>query len=85
MVQVGIFGPDKVPDVVKVSEFMEKTTGWRLWPASGLCSAREFLSCLAFRCFPCVLYIRHHSQPGYSPEPDVIHELLGCYSINNLC
>lgn len=77
MVNAGLLGPDKLPDVGEISKFLEANTGWRMRPASGLCSAREFLACLAFRCFPCVLYIRHHSQPGYSPEPDVVHELLG--------
>lgn len=56
---------------------MRERTGWRLKPVGGLLTQREFLNGLAFRIFHSTQYIRHHDEPLYTPEPDVVHELMG--------
>ncbi|MGH9968027.1 MAG: phenylalanine 4-monooxygenase [Pyrinomonadaceae bacterium] len=71
------FAPDRIPQLRKVNEKVQAISGFRLEPVAGLVEPRVFLENLADGVFLCTQYIRHHSTPLYTPEPDVVHEILG--------
>jgi phenylalanine-4-hydroxylase len=66
-----------VPQLNEVSEKVETLSGFRLEPVAGLVEPRVFLESLAEGVFLSTQYIRHHSTPLYTPEPDVAHEVIG--------
>jgi phenylalanine-4-hydroxylase len=68
---------DRVPQLREVDERVRALTGFRIRPVAGLVPARDFYASLAERTFMSTQYIRHHSAPFYTPEPDVVHEIVG--------
>jgi phenylalanine-4-hydroxylase len=68
---------DHIPQLEDVSELLRPLTGYRYRPAAGLVPLREFYGSLADKAFWSTQYVRHHSVPLYTPEPDVLHEVVG--------
>ena len=71
------FASDRIPQLREVNEKVQAISGFRLEPVAGLVEPRVFLESLASGTFLCTQYIRHHSTPLYTPEPDVVHEIVG--------
>jgi len=66
----------RVPQLAEVNE-LTKHPGMEMYPVAGLIAAQQFLTALGRGVFRSTQYMRHHSMPLYTPEPDVIHELVG--------
>ncbi len=68
---------DRIPQLDEVSARLGPLTGFQYQPAAGLVPFEEFYGSLAEGVFHSTQYIRHHARPLYTPEPDLIHEVIG--------
>lgn len=68
---------DRVPQLAQVNDVLARTTGFTMRPVAGLVASRAFMSFLGRSEFLATQYMRHPSRPLYTPEPDVVHELVG--------
>lgn len=68
---------DRIPHLPEVTERLAPVTGWQYAPVAGLAPLRDFYAAFADGLFHSTQYIRHHSVPLYTPEPDIVHEVLG--------
>ena len=68
---------DRIPQLDEVTTALEPLTGFHYVPAAGIVPVRDFYGNLADREFHSTQYIRHPSAPLYTPEPDLIHEVIG--------
>lgn len=68
---------DRVPQLAELNPRLHAASGFRMEPVAGLVSARTFVRYLGRKVFLSTQYIRHHSRPHYTPEPDIVHELVG--------
>ncbi|MCZ6599067.1 MAG: phenylalanine 4-monooxygenase [Planctomycetota bacterium] len=71
------FDRSRIPQLADLNPLLQRATGFEMEPVAGLVSARTFLEYLSRRIFLSTQYIRHPSTPLYTPEPDVVHELVG--------
>jgi phenylalanine-4-hydroxylase len=68
---------DRIPQLDEVSAGLRPLTGFEYVPAAGIVPLDEFYGSLADRRFHSTQYVRHHAAPLYTPEPDLIHEVIG--------
>ena len=68
---------DRVEQLDALSDRLEPMTGFRYEAVPGLVSKEEFFGALARRRFLSTQFVRHPDWPHYTPEPDVIHEVIG--------
>ena len=68
---------ERVPQLHEVDARVHDLTGFHVFPVPGLVPTRRFYGDLADGVFNSTQYIRHHSVPFYTPEPDIVHEIIG--------
>lgn len=66
-----------VPGLDEVNARLEPIGGWHYLPAAGLVALEEFYGSLADLAFHSTQYLRHPAVPLYTPEPDIVHEVIG--------
>ena len=66
-----------IPRFDKVSETLERATGWQIVPVPGLIPDKEFFEHLAARRFPVTVWLRKPEEFDYIAEPDVFHDFFG--------
>jgi phenylalanine-4-hydroxylase len=68
---------ERIPQLTEMNRRLKELSNFRLAPIEGLVDTRAFLSWLSWRTMLSTQYIRHHSRPDYTPEPDIVHESIG--------
>ncbi|MGZ5960613.1 MAG: phenylalanine 4-monooxygenase [Rhizomicrobium sp.] len=68
---------DRIPHFDKLSDDLEKLTGWRVVAVPSLVPDEIFFDHLANRRFPAGQFIRRADQLDYIEEPDVFHDVFG--------
>lgn len=70
-------GAGRVPQLSELDRRLSRDHGFRLAPVEGLIDSRSFLGALGDGVMRCTQYLRHASRPEYTPEPDLVHEVVG--------
>ncbi len=73
---------DRVPQLGEVTARLAVAAAkgepaFRYHPVAGLAPVRDFYGSFAGSVFYSTQYLRHPSQPLYTPEPDIVHEVVG--------
>lgn len=68
---------DRLPQLDEVTAKLASLTGFRFRAVEGLVDKVTFFDALSREIFLSTQYVRHAATPLYTPEPDVIHEVIG--------
>ncbi|MBC2874202.1 phenylalanine 4-monooxygenase [Streptomyces sp. TYQ1024] len=68
---------DEIPQHAEVGARLRALTGFDFTLAGGVVANKRFLGSMARGYFHAVQFVRHPAVPLYTPEPDVIHDILG--------
>lgn len=68
---------ERVPQLIEVSDKLAGSSGFTFHAVPGLVDAEAFFGALARKSFLSTQYLRHPKSPLYTPEPDIIHEVIG--------
>ena len=66
-----------IPDFRRLSDTLDRATGWRIVAVPGLVPDDVFFAHLARRRFPSTCFIRRRDQLDYLQEPDIFHDICG--------
>lgn len=67
----------RIPDLDEVNRRLAKLTGFRGVPVEGFEEPESFYEMLSRREFPIGFFIRDPKDLGYTPAPDIFHDLYG--------
>jgi phenylalanine-4-hydroxylase len=68
---------ERIPDFARVSDTLQRRTGWRVVGVPGLIPDDAFYGHLAARRFPVTVWIRRRDELDYLVEPDLFHDFFG--------
>nr|WSX53907.1 phenylalanine 4-monooxygenase [Streptomyces sp. NBC_00974] len=68
---------DRIPQHSEVGARLRALTGFDFTLAGGVVANKRFLGSMASGYFHAVQFVRHPAVPLYTPEPDVVHDVLG--------
>jgi phenylalanine-4-hydroxylase len=66
-----------IPQLADLSVHLTEANDFRMEPVPGLVTPAVFFEALSRGVFLSTTYIRHPSRPFYTPEPDIVHEIVG--------
>ncbi len=69
--------PNRIPSLADLSNVLESQTDWCIARIPGLLHEQDFFKLLAERVFPSTDYIRGKDELGYTPAPDIFHDVFG--------